>query len=61
MQWIPLKSDQGIMSRAKVPGGWFVMYKGEGITMVFHPDPGHKWDGHSEHTESAPGRDNRES
>ena len=48
MQWQELKSNQGIMSRAKVPGGWFVMYRGEGITMAFYPDPEHKWDGHSE-------------
>ena len=47
MQWEELKSNHGIMGRAKVPGGWFVIYKGEGITMIFYPDPEHKWDGHS--------------
>lgn len=48
MQWQDLKSNHGIMRRAKVPGGWFVIYQGESIAMVFYPDPEHKWDGHSE-------------
>jgi len=48
MQWQDLKSNHGIMRRAKVPGGWFVIYKSEGVAMVFYPDPEHKWDGHTE-------------
>ena len=52
MKWQDLQSDHGLMRRAKVPGGWFVMYRGEGIAMVFYPDLDHKWDGHSEKLES---------
>jgi hypothetical protein len=26
-----------------------VMYRGEGIAMVFYQDPEHKWDGHTEY------------
>lgn len=33
------------MMRAKVPGGWLVVYDGNG--MAFLPDPNHKWDGSS--------------
>ena len=31
--------------RAKIPGGWLVAIRDEGITFV--PDPGHEWDGAS--------------
>jgi hypothetical protein len=31
--------------RAKIPGGWLVTIRDEGITFV--PDPGHEWDGSS--------------
>ena len=31
--------------RAKIPGGWLVAIRDEGITFV--PDPGHEWDGSS--------------
>ena len=31
------------MARAKVPGGWLVIYNKESIS--FYPDPDHKWDG----------------
>ena len=31
--------------RAKVPGGWLVTIRDEGITFV--PDPSHEWDGGS--------------
>ena len=31
--------------RAKVPGGWLVTIRDEGITFV--PNPGHEWDGGS--------------
>ena len=31
--------------RAKVPGGWLVIYSKESIT--FYPDPNHDWDGSS--------------
>ncbi len=33
------------MMRAKVPGGWLVVYGKDFIT--FYPDPDHKWDGSS--------------
>ena len=41
-----------MVSRAKVPGGWFVyVYNAQnwetgGVT--FYPDPDHEWDGSSE-------------
>ena len=31
--------------RAKIPGGWLVAIRDEGITFV--PDPRHEWDGGS--------------
>jgi hypothetical protein len=31
--------------RAKIPGGWLVTIRDEGITFV--PDPTHQWDGSS--------------
>ena len=31
--------------RAKIPGGWLVTIRDEGITFV--PDPMHEWDGSS--------------
>jgi hypothetical protein len=31
--------------RAKIPGGWLVTIRDEGITFV--PDPTHEWDGGS--------------
>jgi hypothetical protein len=31
--------------RAKIPGGWLVTIRDEGITFV--PDPRHEWDGGS--------------
>lgn len=31
------------IARAKVPGGWLVLYNKENMT--FLPDPNHKWDG----------------
>jgi hypothetical protein len=31
--------------RAKIPGGWLVTIRDEGITFV--PDPKHEWDGSS--------------
>jgi hypothetical protein len=31
--------------RAKIPGGWLVTIRDEGITFV--PDPKHEWDGGS--------------
>lgn len=31
--------------RAKIPGGWLVTIRDEGITFV--PDPAHEWDGGS--------------
>ncbi len=31
--------------RAKIPGGWLVTVRDEGIPFV--PDPGHEWDGGS--------------
>jgi len=36
--------------RAKVPGGWIVLFSGSaGISGVtFYPDPNHEWDGGTE-------------
>jgi len=33
------------VARAKVPGGWLVIYGKEAI--AFYPDPNHAWDGSS--------------
>lgn len=40
---------QGNFHRAKVPGGWLVMFNcnGEAGGLTFYPDPGHAWDGSS--------------
>ena len=37
------------LSRAKVPGGWLVYATtaGEAASLVFVPDPDHRWDGSS--------------
>jgi hypothetical protein len=45
MKWEKLKSDFKGTHRCKVPGGWFVIVYGSGVT--FYPDPEHKWDGSS--------------
>ena len=46
LQWEELASSQSQkVMRAKVPGGWLVLYQGSGIT--FYPDPKHNWDGGS--------------
>ena len=53
-----LSEEEGIMAlewemfnsfqRAKVPGGWFVIFLGFGeSTTLFYPDPQHIWDGSS--------------
>lgn len=33
------------LRRAKVPGGWLLMFQKE--TLCFYPDPNHEWDGKS--------------
>jgi hypothetical protein len=36
------------MSRARVPGGWFVHYSSGAVEGVFfYPDPNYEWDGFS--------------
>ena len=30
------------LDRAKVPGGWLVIYS---LSITFYPDPKHEWDG----------------
>ena len=40
--WERLNAGAVATSRAKVPGGWFVMVGG---SVAFYPDAGHVWDG----------------
>ncbi len=35
------------MHRAQVPGGWLVLIKTVMPTLIFYPDPQHRWDGGS--------------
>jgi hypothetical protein len=39
----------GYMHRAKVPGGWFIVWRRDANAggIAFYPDPHHKWDGNS--------------
>ena len=39
--WEPLESNEGLFSRARVPGGWLVSGEGRGI--VFVPDESRVW------------------
>ncbi len=48
LEWEPITSNHGTIHRAKVPGGWLIIFEGfdkGGIT--FYPDPHHEWDGKS--------------
>jgi hypothetical protein len=48
MKWENLKSSEGTVYRAKVPGGWLVVFEGYcERSLTFYPDPNHKWDGKS--------------
>lgn len=40
--WEQVSTNQGTLSRGKVPGGWLVRMQSD---ICFFPDPGHKWDG----------------
>ena len=39
------KTEQVLLYRAKVPGGWFVKIYFDGVAAFFYPDAEHKWDG----------------
>lgn len=41
LEWESVKSSEGAVSRAKVPGGWLMALNGQSITFV--PDPNHSW------------------
>jgi|SRR5581483_4442596 len=41
LEWEPLASNQGLFSRARVPGGWLLM--SEANALVFIPDQEHGW------------------
>jgi hypothetical protein len=44
------QSAPGVVSRAKIPGGWLVGVESENMRawgLTFVPDPGHEWDGSS--------------
>lgn len=44
IRWQTLRTTNGSLLRAKIPGGWLVMStNGTGITFV--PDAGHAWNG----------------
>jgi hypothetical protein len=47
IQWEKLESDYGVAHRAKVPGGWLVVFGFSGDSVTFYPDPQHTWDGSS--------------
>ena len=42
----PSALHEGIF-RAQVPGGWLILLKSDQPTLLFYPDPDHKWDGGS--------------
>jgi hypothetical protein len=47
------KARNLLVERARVPGGWFVvaylfpLMSWKTASLIFYPDPGHKWDGGS--------------
>lgn len=45
-QWESVATSHGLLLRAKVPGGWFVM-SARAASLTFYPDPKHSWDGTS--------------
>jgi hypothetical protein len=45
LQWEKLQSSDGVVTRAKVPGGWLVVIAKAGA--LFYPDASHKWNGGS--------------
>ncbi len=47
LEWGQMRSSQGKILRAKVPGGWLVLWNGSGCALAFYPDPDHRWDGAS--------------
>ena len=40
--WQQISTSQGVLLRARVPGGWLVRVQS---SVCFYPDTGHKWDG----------------
>jgi hypothetical protein len=42
----PSPLNEGIF-RAQVPGGWLILLKADQPTLLFYPDPDHRWDGGS--------------
>jgi hypothetical protein len=46
LRWEALPSSQFSLSRSKVPGGWLIA-AGSTPSLVFYPDPDHRWDGAS--------------
>ena len=47
LEFKKIESNRNV-SRAKVPGGWFVTTSSQaGETLIFYPDPEHEWDGSS--------------
>ena len=47
LKYQELESNMDVY-RAKVPGGWLVLFKGfDNAGLTFYPDPNHAWDGNS--------------
>ena len=48
LQWQEVASNlTGGLYRAKVPGGWLVVFVCGERSITFYPDPNHIWDGNS--------------
>jgi hypothetical protein len=47
LEWGEVRSSHGQVLRAKVPGGWLVLWNSSGGALAFYPDPEHRWDGAS--------------
>lgn len=46
LKWEVLRTSEGRLLRAKVPGGWLISLSA-GSSLAFYPDASHAWDGKS--------------
>lgn len=47
IRWETLRTSNGSLLRAKVPGGWLLTGVSAGGSLTFYPDAKHEWDGKS--------------
>lgn len=47
IRWETLRTSNGSLLRAKVPGGWLLTGTSAGGPLTFYPDAKHEWDGRS--------------